>query len=67
MGGCGKAAAWAYLAVTGEIAEKITDEAGRRVKACKAHTQFVTDRLIEAMAALPDGGPARLRPVPLTV
>ena len=67
VAGCGAAAAYAFLAVTGQVAERITDLHGRRVRACKPHFQFVTDRLAGAMQALPGGGPARLRPVPLTV
>jgi len=67
VAGCGAGAAWAFLAVTGDQVDKVTDEHGKRVKACRGHLRFVVDRLAGAMQALPGGGPARLRPVPLTV
>jgi len=67
VAGCGAAAAWQFLAVTGEQTDRITDQQGRRVRACRGHLRFVVDRLAGAMQALPGGGPARLRPVPLTV
>lgn len=65
VAGCGAPAAHAFLAVTGGQADKVVDTHGKRVRTCRAHFQFVVDRLHEAFAALPGGGPARLRAVPL--
>jgi hypothetical protein len=63
--GCGAGAAYAFLAVSGATTEKIVDGQGRRVRACKPHMGSVVDRLHQLLQALPDGGPARLRTVPL--
>ncbi len=65
VGGCGAPASHVFEAVTGEQVEKIVDERGRRVRACRGHFQLAVDHLSAAMQALPGGGPARLRPVPL--
>ena len=65
--GCGKPAAYAFLAVTGEQRDRVVDETGARVYACKGDMMGIAGKLRDAMQALPGGGPARLRAVPLTV
>jgi len=65
MAGCGAPAAHAFLAITGEQKDKVTDEHGRRVRSCRPHLMAIVGRLQAAMQALPGGGPARLRVVDL--
>lgn len=65
--GCGRDAAWAFLAVTGDQVARVTDEHGRRVRSCQPCLMGIVGKLRDQMQALPDGGPARLRAVPLTV
>lgn len=65
VAGCGAPASHQFLAGAGGDWSKVTDEHGRRVRACRGHFLGVVGRLQEAMAALPGGGPARLRAVEL--
>lgn len=67
VAGCGAGASYAFLAITGEQRDRVVDEQGNRVRACQPHLMGVVGRLQAAMQALPGGGPARLRAVPLTV
>ena len=64
---CPGPAAYAFLAVTGEAAEKIVTPAGVRIRSCKPHLLLVVDQITAAFKQLPDGGPARIRTVPLVV
>lgn len=62
---CREPASHAFLGVTGDQAVKVTFADGRRIRTCQPHFMLVVDRLHKAFAELPDGGPARLRAVPL--
>jgi hypothetical protein len=63
--GCGQPAVYAFLAVTGDHADRIVDETGVRVRSCQGCVMGISGKLRDAMQALPGGGPARLRAVPL--
>jgi hypothetical protein len=67
VAGCDRPAAYAFLAVTGPTSERVVDETGARVRACQPDLMGVVGKLQAAMQALPGGGPARLRAVPLSV
>jgi len=62
---CRHPAGYAFLAVTGDTAERITTPAGLRVRACRPHLLLVVDQITAAFKQLPGGGPARIRAVPL--
>lgn len=62
---CRRPAAWAFLAVTGAAAERVTVDGGGRVRCCQPHLMLVVGRLQDSFRAMPGGGPARLRAVPL--
>ena len=62
---CSTPAGYAFLAVTGDVAEKIVTPAGLRVRACRPHLGLVVNQIAAAFSRLPGGGPARVRAVPL--
>lgn len=62
---CRAPAAYVYEAGGGDRWERIT-VGGKRVRVCPGHQMGVSQTLIAALQQLPDGGPARLRAVPLT-
>lgn len=64
VAGCRARAEYAFLAVTGEQADRVVDATGRRIRACKPHLMVAVDAITAGFARLPDGGPARIRAVP---
>lgn len=63
--GCKGPAAYAFLAVTGDVADRIVTPDGRRIRCCRPHVLLLVDQIKAAFSHLPDGGPARIRAVPL--
>lgn len=64
---CRRPAGYAFLAVTGDTADRIVTPTGTRVRVCKPHLMVVVDQITAAFKQLPDGGPARIRAVPLGI
>jgi hypothetical protein len=62
---CRIPARYAFLAVTGDVADRIITPAGLRVRACRPHLLLAVDQITAAFHQLPDGGPARIRAVEL--
>ena len=62
---CKTPAAYKFLAVPGDTADRIITPAGKRVSACQPHLLLAVDQITAAFAQLPDGGPARIRAVPI--
>jgi len=52
-----------FLAVTGDIADRIVTADGTRLRACRRHLLVAVDQITAAFQLLPDGGPARIRAV----
>ncbi len=61
--GCRARAAYAFLGVTGDQADRVVDADGKRIRVCKPHLMVAVDAITKTFQQLPDGGPARIRAV----